>query len=191
MSKTINMYDVMESEGAKRFSDSISRNSKSSKDTYAAGLTHFQRFLDLGDKNHYHTLQGIIKPLKTGEINIYELLDEFVSYLLGLKNGNDERMCISARSITIYLAAVRSYLDFNDVEIVTRKFKRMVKVPNLYREDEQAIDTSDIREILLSCNNRRLKPYLLVLASAGLRVLVSMISLNLEMKLSQKTVDFT
>jgi len=76
-------------------------------------------------------------------------------------------MSISARSITIYLAAVRSYLDFNDVEIVTRRFKRMVKVPKVYREDEEAIDTSDIREILLSCNNRRLKPYLLVLASAG------------------------
>ncbi|MDQ6863718.1 MAG: hypothetical protein M3044_07820, partial [Thermoproteota archaeon] len=159
MSKTISMYDVMESEGAKRFLDSIARNSKSSKDTYAAGLTHFQRFLD--DKRENHTLQSIIAALKMGEINVYELLDEFVSYLIGLKNGNDRRLSISSRSITIYLAAVRSYLDFNDVEIVIRKFKRMVKVPKLYREDEQAIDAQDIREILLSCNNRRLKPYLL------------------------------
>lgn len=26
-----------------------------------------------------------------------------------------------------------------------------------YREDEEALDTSDIRKILLACNNRRLK----------------------------------
>jgi hypothetical protein len=44
--------------------------------------------------------------------------------------------------MTIYLAAVRSYFDFDDVEIVTKKFKRMVEVPKAGREDEQAIDTS-------------------------------------------------
>jgi hypothetical protein len=42
-------------------------------------------------------------------------------------------------------------------------------MPRTYREDEQALDASDIRKILLSCNNRRLKPYILVLASGGMR----------------------
>jgi integrase len=37
------------------------------------------------------------------------------------------------------------------------------------REEEQALDAKDIREILLNCHNRRLKTYLLVLASGGLR----------------------
>src|SRR5581483_7898094 len=36
-------------------------------------------------------------------------------------------------------------------------------------QDEEAIDAADIRTILLSCSNRRLKPFILVLASAGLR----------------------
>ena len=44
-----------------------------------------------------------------------------------------------------------------------------MKVPKIYREDEEPIDASDIRKILLSCNNRRVKPYLLVLASGGMR----------------------
>jgi integrase len=48
------------------------------------------------------------------------------------------------------------------------KFKRKVKMPKLYREDEEPLDVSDIRKILLSCNNRRLKTYLLVLASGGM-----------------------
>ncbi len=43
-------------------------------------------------------------------------------------------------------------------------------MPKLYREDE-ALDASDIRKILLSCNNRRLKAYLLVLASGGMRAI--------------------
>lgn len=41
-------------------------------------------------------------------------------------------------------------------------------MPKLYRQDE-AIDAADIRTLLLSCNNRRLKPYILILASAGAR----------------------
>jgi integrase len=42
-------------------------------------------------------------------------------------------------------------------------------MPKHYREDEEPLDVSDIRKILLSCNNRRLKSYLLILASSGLR----------------------
>jgi integrase len=44
-----------------------------------------------------------------------------------------------------------------------------VKMSKLYREDEQALDLSDIRKILLAYNNRRLKAYLLVLVSGGMR----------------------
>ena len=42
-------------------------------------------------------------------------------------------------------------------------------MPKIYGEDEEAIDAQDIRKILLVCNNRRLKAYLLVLASGGMR----------------------
>jgi integrase len=42
------------------------------------------------------------------------------------------------------------------------------KYQKFTREDEQPIDVEDVRKILLSCHNRRLKAYLLVLASGGL-----------------------
>jgi integrase len=42
-------------------------------------------------------------------------------------------------------------------------------MPKLYREDEEPLDSSDIRKILLNCSNRRLKSYLLILASGGMR----------------------
>jgi integrase len=76
---------------------------------------------------------------------------------------------ISSKSITFYLAALRSYFAYYDVDVIPSKFKRKVKVPKVTREDEQPIDVEDIRKILLSCHNRRLKAYLLVLASGGLR----------------------
>ena len=67
------------------------------------------------------------------------------------------------------MGAVRSYLAYYDIDIIPSKFKRKVKMPKMYREDEEALDASDIRKILLGCNNRRLKSYLLVLASGGMR----------------------
>ena len=57
-------------------------------------------------------------------------------------------------------------------------------MPKLYREDEEPLDASDIRKLLLSCNNRRLKTYLLVLASGGTRAIE-----GLAIRL--KDLDFT
>ena len=57
-------------------------------------------------------------------------------------------------------------------------------MPKLYREDEEPLDVQDIRKILLSCNNRRLKAYLLVLASSGVRA-----SEGLAIRI--KDIDFT
>ncbi|MGC2575440.1 MAG: hypothetical protein WA364_28365 [Candidatus Nitrosopolaris sp.] len=67
------------------------------------------------------------------------------------------------------MASIRSYFAYNDIDAMPSKFKRKVKMPKSYREDEEPLDASDIRKILLACNNRRLKTYLLVLASGGMR----------------------
>jgi integrase len=72
-------------------------------------------------------------------------------------------------SLKLYVASIRSYLAYYDIDVIPSKFRRKVKMPKVYREDEEPLDVNDIRKILLSCNNRRLKTYLLVLASGGLR----------------------
>jgi integrase len=170
--KTLTIYDTMSSaaDEVTNFLDSISRNSERSKKTYAIGLTHFQRFLNSSYGNNNYTLQSIIEPLSKNQINVYQLLDSFVSYLLNIKNEyRHNTITLSRNSITLYLAVIRSYLAYHDIDIVPSKYKRKVKVPKIHREDEEPIDASDIREILLSCNNRRLKSYLLVVASGGLR----------------------
>jgi integrase len=69
------------------------------------------------------------------------------------------------------LAAVISYLGWHDIEIVPSKLKRMVTIPKVPGEPEHAIDVTDIRLLLHKCNNQRLKTYLLMLGSGGMRTI--------------------
>jgi integrase len=158
------------------FLSSISRNSLRSKYAYQAGLVHFHKFLK--QKYPQYDVETILKPLSNSELDIYVILDEFVSHLV------NETSNISSSSIKLYIAAVRSYFAYYDIDIIHSKFRRKVKMPKMYREDEEPLDVSDIRKILLSCNNRRLKAYLLFLASGGMRAVE-----GLAIRL--KDIDFT
>jgi integrase len=64
-----------------------------------------------------------------------------------------------------------NHFAYYDIDVIPSKFRRRVKMPKHYREDGQPIDAQDIRSLLLKCNNRRLKAYILVLASSGLRAI--------------------
>jgi integrase len=146
---------------ARTFLDAIGRNSTSSEHVYKIGLLHFQQFLN-GNVRHLD-LGSIIEPLQTQQINVYELLDRFVSYLMQAN--------LATPSISLYIAALRSYFAYYDIDVVSNKFKRKVKMPKHFREDEEPLDVADIRNLLLKCNNRKLKAYVLVLASSGLRAM--------------------
>jgi integrase len=98
--------------------------------------------------------------LTKGDINVYELPDSFVT---------EQLKTVSDKSATLRLAVVKSYLEFQDVDIVASKLKKRVTLPKVHREDEQPVDAADIRKILLKLANRRLKAYVLVLASGGMR----------------------
>jgi integrase len=148
---------------ARTFLNAIGRNSASSEHVYRIGLLHFQQFLNSRYTNQMsYSLESVLSPLQTQEINVYELFDQFVSFLL--------QKDLSTKSLTLYVAALRSYLAYYDIDIVSSKFKRKVKIPKHFREDEEPLDGADIRNLLLKCN-RKLKAYILVLASSGLRAM--------------------
>ncbi|PWU82146.1 MAG: hypothetical protein DLM72_03315 [Candidatus Nitrosopolaris wilkensis] len=150
----------------KAFLESIARNSLSSKMTYSSALNHFQNFLrqDQYQKKYQGcNCETILQPLLQNKINIYEVCDDFVSFLLATKPD------LTPKSLRLYLTTLRSYFAYYDIDVITSKFKRRVKTPKFYRQDEEPLDVSDIRKILLNCNNRRLKAYLLLLASGGMR----------------------
>lgn len=132
------------------FSNSISRNSVASKDMYLIGLVYFQDFLS--KRLPRQSVESILLPILEQKIDLYKLFDDFVAFLLSFN--------LSVSSIKLYVAALRSYFAYYDIDVVPSKFKRKVKMPKAYREDEQALDVQDIRNILLVCNNRRLKAYI-------------------------------
>lgn len=79
---------------------------------------------------------------------------------------------------------MRSFLEFQDVDIVPSKFRRRVKVPKYYPDAEEPLTLSDIRALLEYSSSHRLGTYILLLFSTGLRA-VEAASLRLQ------DVDFT
>lgn len=97
---------------------SIQRNSSATGRTYLNGIKHFAKFL----KPRNQTPDTIIPLLQHHEIDVYTLLNEFVSYLDELQ----PKMYNS--TIKLNVAVVRSFIEFFDVDIVTSKFRRRVKL---------------------------------------------------------------
>jgi integrase len=64
---------------------------------------------------------------------------------------------------------LKNFLEFYDVDISPRKFKLKVKLPKLIRKTKQALSKEDIIDILNACSDIRLKTYLMLLASTGIR----------------------
>jgi predicted transport protein len=81
--------------------------------------------------------ETVLQSLLENRVNVYELLDSFVSYILIIKPE------ITPKSLSLYLTAIRSYFAFYDIDVIPSKFRRKVKVPKLYKEDEEPIDASD------------------------------------------------
>jgi integrase len=176
-SLSITKKDELDFKPVNVFLASMLRNSLKSKYAYKYGLAHFQRFII--QKYPQYNIETILKPLSTNQLlDVYSLLDEFITYL------NDSNPDLTANSIKVYIGSIRSYLAYYDIDVIPSKFKRKVKMPKAYREDEEPLDATDIRKILLSCNNRRLKTYLLVLASGGMRA-VEALAIRL------KDIDFS
>jgi hypothetical protein len=106
----------------------MERHSLKSRYAYQNGLIQFQRFLTYKYPNY--NLGTILKPLAESKVNLYELLDGFISYL------QTSNAMLAPSSIQLYILSVRSYFAYNDIDVIPSKFKRKVKIPKLYRQDE-------------------------------------------------------
>ncbi len=159
--KSENRLTVMKLSKIAVFLNSVERNSIGSRRAYSSGILHFSNFIS--QKYSNYNSETILQALLKNKINVYELFEGFISYLLEIRAG------ITPKTISLYVTALRSFFAYYDIDVIPSKFKRKVRMPKIYREDEEPLDTSDIRRILLSCNNRRLKVFLLVLASGGMR----------------------
>jgi integrase len=158
------------------FLSSINRNSARTEKAYSSGLSHMSNFISVAYPKY--NCETILQPILKNKINVYKFLEDFVSYLLKTKAG------MTPKSISLYITALRSYLAYYDIDVIPSKFRRKVRMPKICREDEEPIDGSDVRKLLLSCNNRRLKTLILVLASGGMRVSEALAIRNIDLDFS-------
>lgn len=149
-----------------KFLNSKARNSESTKKGYSIALSHFQQFLK--NSNSYN-IESVLEPLKEKQIDVYDLFDDFIDYLrnrIDVYNGDTK---LSEKTIAFYIAGVKSFLEYFDVEISAKKLRNKVTMPKILRRKKEVLNQKKVRNMLLACNNNRLKVFLLVLASGGTR----------------------
>jgi integrase len=155
-------------EGLNMVADFLQTKARRSFST-ALMFSHGLQYLNDYTRSRYSMdLEQIIATIKKGKIDVYTMLNSFVTYL---QKETPNGPTMMPRTIISYMTSARSYLGYVDVDIAEKKFQYRVSMPTLYKEDEQALDASDIREIIVHCDNLRLKAYLLVLASGGMRAM--------------------
>jgi integrase len=164
--RTLQIKETNELKKVNAFLNSKGRNSQKTRDIYSIALYHFQTFLSADYK---YNIETVLTAIENKEIDVYLLLDDFVSYLSKRIDHYNSDTKLSDGTIRLYVAGIRSYLEYYDIEISSKKFRNKVTIPKKHRRRKQALTAEFIRTILLACNNTRLKVFILVLASSGMR----------------------
>jgi integrase len=104
---------------------------------------------------------NIIDEIKCGNLDVFEVLNEDSSHL---SNTNISSITIKQRVVT-----VKNFFECNDIDISPKKFKLKVKLPRIIRKNKEALSKEDVTDILNACSDIRLKTYVMLLASTGMR----------------------
>jgi integrase len=167
---TLLIKETLEFAKVKRFLNSKSRNSEQTKKGYSIALAHLQTFLINSHYKNYN-IETVLIALEEKKINVYDLLEDFIDYLTDRVDEYNSNTKLSAKTISFYIAGVKSYLEYYDIDISAKKLRNKVTIPKVYRRTKEALNAKKIRTILNSCSNVRLKTFILILASSGARSL--------------------
>jgi integrase len=126
---------------------------------------HLRPFESFAASSYGIDLDSFIINIRDGKYNSYSILSEFTTYLQD-PNYNKPLSTITLRN---RVKVVKSFLEFNDVDISDNKFRLKVKLPKAIRKNKEALTKDDIRDIILACSEIRLKTYVMFLACTGTR----------------------
>ena len=150
----INRSDVIS-----KYIKNVSIMNKSTAYVYLRRLTSFRNFIS----NAFDglTIDELIIRIKEGKEDVFEVLNNYSSYL---SNTN-----ISTSTLKQHVITVKNFLEYHDVDISPRKFKLKIKLPKTIRKNKEALSKEDVTDILNACSDIRLKTYVMLLASTGMR----------------------
>src|SRR5215208_3433584 len=151
--------NIYNSESLMKFIKGVSIRNKNTAKQYYSRLTLFEKFVN---KKYEIKIDKLIQKLKSKEYDPYDILNNFCVFLQDNRN-------LSSISFRDKIITVKTFLEYNDIEITPRKFKLKVRFPKPIFRHKEAIDKEDIIKILNGCSNLRLKTYVMLLASTGLR----------------------
>ena len=151
--------NIYNSESLMKFIKGVSIRNKNTAKQYYSRLTVFEKFVN---KNYEINIDKLIQKLKSKEYDPYDILNDFCVFLQDNYN-------LSSVSFRDKIITVKTFFEYNDIEISPRKFKLKVRFPKAVLRHKEAIDKEDIIKILNGCSDLRLKTYVMLLASTGLR----------------------
>ena len=159
-SKNNQIFIKTNSESLIKFIKSVSVRNQSTAKQYYLRILLFEKFLEIEQSTNADKL---ILKLKNKELDPYDILNDFCLFLQNNYN-------LSSITFRDKITTVKTFLEYNDIEISPRKFKLKVRYPKTIFKHKEAIDKEDIIKILNGCSDLRLKTYVMLLASTGLRV---------------------
>ena len=139
------------------FLEKVYRRSKSEKTVgvYFCGTTLFCRW-------YGKEPEQVIRELKQGKSDIYNVLDNYVGYL---SKSNK-----SPNTINAYLNSVKKFLRFYGIELSNEKLKEKIDMPRLHSITEDRIPTIEELKAILYSTSIRGKAMISMLASSGMRI---------------------
>ena len=147
------------SESLVKFIKNVSIRNQSTAKQYYSRLLFFERF---AQENCKGNLDELILKLRHGEYDPYDILNDYCIFLK--TNYNFSSVTFRDKIVT-----VKTFLEYSDIELSPKKFKIKVRFPKTIIRYKEALDKKDIIKILNGCSDLRLKTYLMLLASTGLR----------------------
>jgi integrase len=158
---SIERNERLESVFMMKYLENVEQMNRSTAAEYKKRLASFSDFVFR--KYGYpldHLIEGLARDDKS--LNVYEILSSYVAFL-------NSYSTLSPQTINYRLITATNLLEFNDVSISPRIFKHKVRRPKAIKRVKEALEKKTIVEILNACSDIRLKTYVMLLASTGMR----------------------
>jgi integrase len=107
------------------------------------------------------TIDSLVDKIKEKTVDPYGILGAYSVYL---RNCNIATITIKQRVVT-----VKNFLEYCDIDVSPRRFKIKVGLPKTVRRNKEALSKEDVIDMLNQTSDIRLKTYVLLLASTGMR----------------------
>lgn len=122
--------NIYNSESLMKFIKGVSIRNKNTAKQYYSRLIVFEKFVN---ENYEINIDKLIQQLKSKEYDPYDILNDFCIFLQNTYN-------LSSVTFRDKVITVKTFFEYNDIEISTRKFKLKVRFPKTVFRHKQAID---------------------------------------------------